>query len=547
MSVQPTAKARETAQTSAARDLDVIEMEVYSNRFMSITDEMGLSLVRSSFSTNIKERKDCSVGLFDARGRLIVQASHIPVHLGSLQGGVQAVLENFAPDAIRPGDAFICNDPYLAGGSHTPDISILTPVFVAGRLAFFAANLGHHSDVGGGVPGSCDPSQTSIFQEGLRIPVLKIQREGVLDEQIVQLVATNSRDPLERVLDLKVQIATNEIGKRKLLGLCDSFGLETVERAVEDLIAYSETRLRKRISELPDGTWHGEAWIDGDGVGFDPCRIAVAITVAGSDLTFDFTGTDKQARGAVNIPRTALDATVYYCIKALLDPSLPPNEGMALPVRIIAEEGSLVRPAFPAAVGIRSTSCQRVVRAVFQAFAGLLPAEKVFASSADMNATMIFFGPHKTRAGNFVYLETVGGGAGASRAHDGMNGIQVHITNTSNLPTEALEIEYPLMVRRYALASGSGGAGQTTGGMGIIREVVAMTDGIRANASCEGLRTPADGVFGAAQGEVAHLRLIPAQGPASDHDISITNVVLNRGDALSLQTPGGGGFGAPSS
>lgn len=534
------------AASAPARDFDVIEMEVYSNRFMSITDEMGLSLVRSSFSTNIKERKDCSVGLFDGHGHLIVQASHIPVHLGSLQGGVQAVLENFPPDQIRPGDAFICNDPYLAGGSHTPDISILTPVFIEGRLAFFAANLGHHSDVGGGVPGSCDPSQTSIFQEGLRIPVLKIVREGVLDDQIVQLVATNSRDPLERVLDLKVQIATNEIGRRKLEALCATFGLSVVERAVGDLIAYSDARLRKRIAELPDGTFSGEAWIDGDGVGHEPCRIAVAVTVAGDTLTFDFSGTAPQARGAVNIPRTALDATVYYCIKALLDPTLPPNDGMTRPVRIIAEEGTLVRPAFPAAVGIRSTSCQRVVRAVFQAFAGVLPAEKVFASSADMNATMIFFGPHKTRKGNFVYLETVGGGAGASLVHPGMNGIQVHITNTSNLPTEALEIEYPLMVRRYALATGSGGTGAQPGGMGIIREVIAMTDGIRANASCEGLRTPAEGVYGGGPGEVAHLKLCPAGGAETEHDISITNVVLNRGDALSLQTPGGGGFGPAS-
>lgn len=541
-----TAQFPPSEASAAPREFDVIEMEVYSNRFMSITDEMGLSLVRSSFSTNIKERKDCSVGLFDGKGRLIVQASHIPVHLGSLQGGVQAVLDNFAPETIRPGDAFICNDPYLAGGSHTPDISILTPVFIGKKLAFFAANLGHHSDVGGGVPGSCDPSQTSIFQEGLRIPVLKIVREGVLDEQIVQIVATNSRDPLERVLDLKVQIATNEIGRRKLQSLCDSFGLGTVERAVDDLIAYSETRLRKRISELPDGSWSGEAWIDGDGVGFEPCKIAVKVSVKGDGLIFDFTGTDKQAAGAVNIPRTALDATVYYCIKALLDPTLPPNAGMTYPVEIIAEEGTIVRPAFPAAVGIRSTSCQRVVRAVFQAFAGLLPKEKVFASSSDMNATMIFFGPHKTRAGNFVYLETVGGGAGASQDFPGMNGIQVHITNTSNLPTEALEIEYPLMVRRYALASGSGGQGAREGGMGIIREVVATTDGIRANASCEGLRTPADGVFGGGQGEVAHLKLIPASGAASEHNISITNVLLNRGDALSLQTPGGGGFGPAS-
>ncbi|WP_037086828.1 hydantoinase B/oxoprolinase family protein [Neorhizobium vignae] len=525
------------------REFDAIEMEVYSNRFMSITDEMGLSLVRSSFSTNIKERKDCSVGLFDGKGRLVVQASHIPVHLGSLQGGVAAVLENYRLEDIKPGDAFICNDPYLAGGSHTPDISILTPVFYQGRLCFFAANLGHHSDVGGGVPGSCDPSQTSIFAEGLRIPVLKIAREGVLDEQIVKLISTNSRDPLERILDLKVQIATNEIGQRKLVALADQFGIATVEEAIDDLIAYSESRLRKRIKEMPDGVYKGEAFIDGDGIGFDPCRIQVAINVKGEGITFDFTGTDSQARGAVNIPKTALDATCYYTIKALLDPSLPPNEGMASPVTIIAEEGTLVRPKFPAAVGIRSTSCQRVVRAIFQAFADVLPREKVFASSADMNATMIFFGPHKTREGSFVYLETVGGGAGASLDHDGMNGIQVHITNTSNLPAEALEIEYPLMVRRYALADGSGGKGHTAGGMGIVREVVAMTDGIRANASCEGLRTPADGVFGGGQGEVARLKFGTADGTVTEYDISITNIPMNRGDSLFLQTPGGGGFG----
>lgn len=525
------------------REFDAIEMEVYSNRFMSITDEMGLSLVRSSFSTNIKERKDCSVGLFDGQGRLIVQASHIPVHLGSLQGGVAAVLDNYKLEDIKPGDAFICNDPYLAGGSHTPDISILTPVFYEGRLSFFAANLGHHSDVGGGVPGSCDPSQTSIFAEGLRIPVLKIVREGVLDEQIVKLISTNSRDPLERGLDLKVQIATNEIGRRKLVGLADQFGIAVVDKAIDDLIAYSESRLRKRIQSLPDGVYRGEAYIDGDGIGHEPCRIAVAIAVADDSITFDFTGTDVQARGAVNIPKTALDATCYYTIKALLDPSLPPNEGMARPVSIIAEEGTIVRPKFPAAVGIRSTSCQRVVRAIFQAFADVLPAEKVFASSADMNATMIFFGPHKMREGNFVYLETVGGGAGASSAADGMNGVQVHITNTSNLPAEALEIEYPLMVRRYALADGSGGEGHTTGGMGIVREVVAMTDGIRANASCEGLRTPADGVFGGGQGEVARLKFAKAGEAATEYDISITNILMNRGDSLFLQTPGGGGFG----
>lgn len=526
------------------REFDAVEMEVYSNRFLSITDEMGASLVRSSFSTNIKERKDCSVALFDVKGRLIVQASHIPIHLGSLKGGVEAVLANYKLDEIRPGDAFISNDPYLAGGTHTPDISIVTPVFYDGKLHFFATNLGHHSDVGGGVPGSCDPSQTSIFAEGLRIPILKIAREGELDTEIVKLISTNSRDPVERILDLKVQVATNEIGARKLRELADQYGIVQVEQAIEDLMAYTETRLRRRITELADGAYSGEAWIDSDGVGCEPRRIAVTVTVAGDSLAFDFSGTDPQARGAVNVPRNALLATCYYAVKSLLDPSLPPNDGMAHPITVTAPEGCIVNPRFPAPVGIRSTTCQRVARAIFSAFATLLPRDRVIAQSADMNATMIFYGPHKTRAGSFVYLETVGGGAGATDTHDGMNGIQVHITNTSNLPAEAMEIEYPLMVRQYALAEDSGGAGRHHGGAGIIREVIATVDGIRANASCEGLRTAADGLYDGGQGQLAQLKLGRANGEVQSYDISITNVALDSGDSLYLQTPGGGGFGA---
>ena len=528
-----------------SREFDAVEMEVYSNRFLSITDEMGASLVRSSFSTNIKERKDCSVGLFDVKGRLIVQASHIPIHLGSLKGGVEAVLANYSLDDIRPGDAFISNDPYLAGGTHTPDISIVTPVFYENKLHFFATNLGHHSDVGGGVPGSCDPSQTSIFAEGLRIPILKIAREGVLDNEIIKLISTNSRDPVERILDLKVQVATNEIGARKLRELVDQHGIAQVKQAVDDLIAYTETRLRRRIAELPDGAYAGEAYIDGDGVGYEPRRIAVTVTVRGDNLDFDFAGTDPQARGAVNVPRNALLATCYYAVKSLLDPALPPNDGMAHPIKVTAPEGCIVNPRFPAPVGIRSTTCQRVARAIFSAFATLLPRDKVIASSADMNATMIFYGPHKTRSGSFVYLETVGGGAGATEASDGMNGIQVHITNTSNLPAEAMEIEYPLMVKQYALAENSGGEGHHHGGAGIIREVIATIDGIRANASCEGLRTPADGLFGGGQGQLALLKLCRANGETQSYDISITNVTLDSGDSLYMQTPGGGGFGAP--
>lgn len=530
----------------AAHLADPIAMEVFSNRLLSITEDMGNTLVRSSFSTNIKERKDCSVALFDGKGRLVCQASHVPLHLGSLMGSVTAVLKAWPIERMRDGDAFICNDPYLAGGTHMPDISIVTPVFIDGSVRFFAANIGHHSDVGGSVPGSISGTARSIFEEGLRIPVIRIVRAGELDEDLLNLVSQNSREAEERSLDLKVQIATNERGKRLLTHLAAQMGLEAVTAAVEDLLAYTARRLRNRIRGMADGKASFTAWLDDDGIGGDPVPLQANIVVEGERLLLDFAGSGPQARGAMNVAESALLATCYYVVKTLLDPELLPNSGMFACVEVSAPAGSILNPSYPAPVGARSITCNKVARALFGAFAQLLPPERAMASSQDVVPVIIFSGQRRRNDGTFVYLESMGGGAGARHDGDGMDGIHVHITNTSNLPAEALENEYALLVDEYALVEDSGGAGRHRGGLGIARQISATRDGIVFSARSDGHRAGAPGLFGGLAGRTA--RLLQDAGTAVETELSskVSNLVLKAGQSVRLETPGGGGFGEPS-
>ncbi len=525
---------------------DPIAMEVFSNRLLSITEDMGNTLIRSSFSTNIKERKDCSVGLFDAAGRLVAQASHIPLHLGSLMGSVRAVLQAFPIEQMREGDAFICNDPFLAGGTHTPDIAVVTPVFIEGQARYVAANVGHHSDVGGPTPGSISGGATTIFAEGIRIPVTQLVRAGVLDDGLLNLIAQNSREPEERVLDLKVQIASNERGARLVQGLVAQMGLDAVIAATEDLLAYTERRLRNRIRAMTDGSAQFTAFLDDDGLGGDPVPITARVTVEGERLVIDFAGSAPQARGAMNVAESALRATVYYAVKTLLDPGLLPNQGLAACVEIRAPEGSIVNPRFPAATGARSITCNKIARALFGAFAELLPPERAMAASLDSVPVIIFSGERRLRDGTFVYLESMGGGVGARHNADGMDGVHVHVTNTSNLPAEALENEYALLVDEYALVNGSSGAGRHRGGMGIARQIRATRDGVIFSARSDGHRAGAPGLFDGLPGGTA--RLLRNPGTAQEEELSskAANLVLKAGESVRLETPGGGGFGVPA-
>jgi len=525
---------------------DPIAMEVFSNRLLSITEDMGNTLIRSSFSTNIKERKDCSVALFDAGGRLIAQASHIPLHLGSLLGSVQAVLAHLPAERMRDGDAFICNDPYLANGTHMPDISVITPVFLDGRVRFFAANVGHHSDVGGPVPGSISGRARSVFEEGLRLPVIRIVRAGELDEDLLALIAHNTRDPDERTLDLKVQIATNDRGARLARDLANRMGWDAVASAIEDLLSYTAARLRSRVSAMQDGCSSFVAYLDDDGLGGDPVPIQATVRVAGAALAVDFAGTGPETRGALNVPRSALLASVYYAVKALLDPDLLPNSGLFDAVSVTAPAGSLANPNFPAAVGARSITCNKIARALFGAFAPLLPADRAQAASHDVVPAIIFSGPRRGGEGTFVYLETIGGGMGARVDADGMEAIHVHLTNTSNLPVEALENEYSLRVDEYALVPDSGGAGRFRGGLGIARQIRATCDDIVFSVRSDGHVLGAPGLDGGLPGGTA--RLIRNFGTDREEELSskTASIVLAAGETTRLETPGGGGLGDPA-
>lgn len=534
-----------TVQTTGRRPLDPIGMAVFSNQLLSITEDMGNLLVRSSFSSNIKERRDCSVGLFDVGGRLIAQASHVPLHLASLLGGMRAVLARYDIAGMGEGDAFICNDPYLAGGTHIPDVTVVTPVFHDGGVRFFTANIGHHSDFGGTVPGSIFCTARSVFEEGLRLPVIRIVRAGQLDRDLLNLIVQNTREPEDRALDIRAQIAVNAKGGAMIRRLVERLGLEAVERSIEDILTYTNQLLRNRIAQLADGSYSFSTYLDDDGLGGDPVPLHATVRVAGEDLEIDFTGSGPQARGAMNITESALRATVFYAVKTLLCPDLLPNSGFFDAIRITSPEGTITRPRFPAAVGARSITCQKVAGAIFGAFRGLLPPEKVMASSNDLLPGMVFSGEYRTRPGTYVYVETIGGGGGARYDADGMDCVHVHVTNTSNLPTEALEHEYSLRVDEYACVEDSGGAGRHRGGTGIARQIRALRDGTIFSVRSDSHFIGAAGVFGGGDGGTARLVRnfrMPDEKVLSSRT---SNVAMKAGESMRLETPGGGGYGSP--
>ena len=523
-----------------------IEMEVFSNRFASITEEMGNTLIRSACSSNIKERKDCSVAMFDAAGRLVVQAAHVPIHLGSLSGAVDAVLARYGIAGIRPGDSFICNDWFLAGGTHAPDITVVTPVFWQGRLEFFAANIGHHNDVGGAVPGSTSHNFKTVWEEGIRLPVMKIVREGVLDIDLLEMIAHNTREPDNRMHDLRAQIATNGKGEKLVQEMLAQFGADALRSAIDSILVYTERRLRNRIAQLPDGAASFTEYMDDDGFGGDPVPIKATVQVVDGQLSVDFTGTGPQARGAFNLPASALRASVYFAVKAMLDPELMPNSGMFAPITIYSPEGLITNPRFPAAVGTRANTGQRVAGAVIGALVQLLPADKGMASGNDVMPSMLFAGPLRDGRGTFVYLETLGGGAGGRAVGDGMDGVHVHITNTSNLPAEALEIEYPLLVEEYGLVQDSGGAGRYRGGLGIARQIRALGDGLVCTVRCDAALFGAGGLEGGGKGSTS----LVLENAGRDDQTRLPNKIVGhpfaRGTSVRLQTPGGGGYGEPA-
>ncbi|TIQ36146.1 MAG: hydantoinase B/oxoprolinase family protein [Mesorhizobium sp.] len=524
---------------------DPIAMEVYNNRLMTIVEGMLHILVRSSFSTNVKERRDCSVGLFDATGRVLAQTVHTPLHLGSTVGAVSHLLKEFSPEQICEGDAFMCNDPYVAGGTHLPDITVVSPVFYNGKLSFFLANIAHHSDVGGVVPGSISGTAETIFAEGIRIPIVRLRHTGKVQNDIVRLVTLNTRDPKERELDLGVQLATNDRGIVMAQELLDQIGDDRLTAAIADMIAYTRQRLLNQLATFTSKEAGYEAFLDDDGIGDEPVRIAVRISVSGGKLLFDFSGTGPQAAGAMNVPFNALQATVVYCVKMMIDPGLMPNHGIFDCIEIQTPGRSIVSPAHPAAVGARSITANKVARAVIGALAQMLPQERGIASGQDIVPGICFAGK-RSNGDDYVYMETIGGGSGGTADVDGMDGVQVHVTNTSNLPVEALEHEYNLLVDEYALVEDSCGAGKYRGGLGIARQIAATEDDVIFSVRSDGHIYPAPGLRGGQDGRCAKILFNSGSAEERELDSKTTNFVLNSGDSIRIETPGGGGYGPVS-
>jgi N-methylhydantoinase B len=525
--------------------MDPIALEITWNGLKSIADECFLTIMRSAFSTNIKERHDHSTAIADARGRLIVQAENaLPIHLASMSGLMTSILDQCG-DSIAPGDIFIANDPHVAGGTHLPDINLAIPVFDGSRLIGFVANIVHHADVGGAAVGSMSGGLDDIHKEGLRIPIVRLYREGRLVEDIQRILMLNMRLPEERQGDLNAQIAAARLGLRRIEEVMARIGTGRLLRTFDEIVTRTNRRMRAGIAQVPDGRYHFADMMDDDGAGTQDIRIALEVTKAGDRITFDFTGTDAQVRGNFNLTFNATQSAVCFALKALLDPDVPNNHGIFEAVDIVAPEGSVVNCVSPASVALRANTCQRVVDIVIGALAEALP-DRVIGAANGANTSAVFSGRDPRSGKPYVYLETLGGGMGARASKDGKDGVQVNITNTSNLPVEAIEQEYPLRVEGYELIEDSGGAGRHRGGLGIRRILRPVGHDCVFSGVGERFRHQPWGVFGGLPGAAGAFYLDRAEAPRESLPPKASDVRLTPEMAIVIETPGAGGYGAPS-
>lgn len=525
--------------------VDPISLEVFKNMFVSVSEEMGVALLRTAYSPNIKERRDFSCAVFDPAGQMVAQAAHQPVHLGAMPASVQAALDTF-PNALRPGDLVILNDPYL-GGTHLPDITLVAPVFAdtaeGKELVGFVSNRGHHADVGGMTPGSL-PLSTELYQEGLILPPVKLARGGRLNQEVISLICRNSRTPEERRGDLAAQIASIRVGAQRLREVVDRYGaMETAEHMAA-LLDYSERVTRQAIAQIPDGVYRVVDYMDDDGLTTEPVAIAVALTVARDALTIDFSGTAAQRPGCINAPQAVTVSACLYMVRCVVGNAAPANQGCLRPVQIITPRGTLVNPEPQRGVaGGNVETSQRITDLLLAAMSQALPAMIPAASQGTMN-NLLIGGHDLERERPFVYYETIGGGMGARPDRDGISGIHTHMTNTMNTPIEALEFAFPLRLKRYALRRGSGGAGQHKGGDGLVRDVEFLSPA-RVTILSERRKFAPPGYHGGHHGQPGENVLLKG-GYEEVRLAGKETLDVAAGDVLSIRTPGGGGWGKPA-
>jgi N-methylhydantoinase B len=568
----PTNDERSTSGTLRHVKADPIELEIFKNLFHSIAEEMGAALRRTAFSPNIKERCDYSCAIFNDAGEVIAMGDHMPVHLGSMPMSVKGAI---AAHKMAPGDVVMLNDPFR-GGTHLPDITLVAPVYVkssggaargpqaGSRLPktkqgpdFYVASRAHHSDVGGTYPGSMGLCR-EIYQEGFRIPPVRLIREGVMDRDVLALLLNNVRTPEEREGDLGAQIAACHTGAERLREVCVRYGIDRVTRAGSELLEYSERLMRSFLQRVPQGSYAAEDFLDNDGISDRPVKIAVTVKVVSRPVpspdragrkpvstrplvTVDFTGSDPQVEGSVNAVEAITYSACFYVFRCLLADEVPATAGLMRAIQVIAPEGTVVNARPPAAVaGGNVETSQRIVDVLLRALAHAIPDRIPAAACGTMNNLTI--GGIDPRTGKpFAYYETIAGGMGARPEKDGVSGVHTHMTNSLNTPAEALEYAYPLRVRRYSLRPGSGGDGKHRGGDGIIREIEVLTDCEVTLLADRSTHAPW-GLAGGEAGSAGRASVIRRGGSVEEMTGKFSTRLLS-GERIRIESPGGGGWG----
>ena len=509
-----------------------VQLEIFKSLFHAIAEEMGATLKRTAFSPNIKERRDYSCAFFDAHGDVIAQGDHMPVHLGSMPLSVKAAIDHCE---ILPGDVIILNDPYK-GGTHLPDITLVSGVFSKKKLLFFVATRAHQSDIGGMSPGSM-PLAEEIYQEGLRIPPVKLTRE------VWDMLLANVRTPEEREGDVSAMLGANHTGERRLMEIVAKYGWPEVRRHITEILDYSERMTRHAIAAIPNGTYEAEDFLDNDGITDKPIAIRVKIRIKGDKAVIDFSNSGPQAEGSVNAVYAITASVVFYVFRTLVGVSIPSNAGGMRPLEIIAPEGTIVNARPPAAVcGGNVETSQRIVDVLYKCLAQALPGRIPAASQGTMN-NFTFGGIDPRTNQPVAYYETVSGGMGARPTMNGLSGVHTHMTNSLNSPVEALEHAYPIRVLRYSLRPKSGGRGKYRGGDGIIREMQFLTKA-QVTLLSDRRKFAPYGLNGGAPGAAGSNVLIRSNGKREELPSKFTAWVQS-GDVISIQTPGGGGWGKP--
>ncbi|WP_294148668.1 hydantoinase B/oxoprolinase family protein [uncultured Clostridium sp.] len=519
-------------------DINPATLEVIRNSLVSIAEEMGVSLVRTAYSPGVKERRDCSCSIYDADGRMTAQAEHVPLHLGVMPQAVKEILKLFPAEQMRPGDAYIINDPYL-GANHLPDIIMVTPVFYRDMLFAYVGNMAHHSDVGGMRPRSMAGDSTEIFQEGIRMPGIKLAEKGEFGAHILRFILANTRTPENVEGDLNAQLAANMLACRRLGELCGKYGLDVLRGSMKLILDKSEQQMREELKKVPDCTVYGRSAVDCGDTSYPICVKAI---FEGGSLTLDFTGSSPQTASPVNAAPAATQAAVKFAVKTLIAPGIQPNEGAFRAVRTILPPGIIINPVSPAPVAGSCEVSYKTVEAIFDALASLFPEQIIAGSGA--GGVLSFGGYDSVQGKAYAYGEGLGGGFGASGYKDGESACKPSMSNSKDSPAEVLEMTYPIRVSGFALRPDSEGAGQYRGGFGFCRSFEMLDDNVIWSTQTTMYSLRPQGRHGGLEAETSECVVNP--GKENERKLeAYGTAVLNKGDIIELRSAGGGGYGEP--